>query len=66
MRYNEPQQEDHYIFERVLTNLDYLWKVANLSYTPKIHSILVHALDQMKSKGNNIKVPKNKSNNIVS
>jgi hypothetical protein len=48
MRYNEPQQEDHYIFERVLTNLDYLWKVANLSYTPKIHSILVHALDQMK------------------
>ncbi len=48
MRYNEPQQEDHYIFERVLANLDYLWKVANLSYTPKIHSILVHALDQMK------------------
>jgi hypothetical protein len=48
MGYNEPQQEDYNILERVLANLDYLWKVANLSYTPKIHSILMHAFDQMK------------------
>jgi hypothetical protein len=38
----------YHILERALANLDYLWKVANLSYTPKIHSILVHALDQMR------------------
>ncbi len=31
-----------------MNNLDYLWKVAGLSYTPKVHSVLVHALDQMK------------------
>jgi hypothetical protein len=46
MGYNEPQQEDYNILERVLANLDYLWKVA--SYTPKIQRILVHALDHMK------------------
>jgi hypothetical protein len=48
LRCNEPQQHDYDILERALDNLDYLWKVANLSYTPKIHSILVHALEQMK------------------
>jgi hypothetical protein len=45
-RYQEPEEEDCHILERALTNLDYLWKVASLSYMPKIHSILVHALDQ--------------------
>jgi len=36
------------IFWRGRLPTDYLWKVANLSYTPKIHSILVHELDEMK------------------
>jgi hypothetical protein len=47
LKYNEPQPEDYDILERALDNLDYLWKIANLSYTPKIHSILVHAVEQM-------------------
>jgi hypothetical protein len=48
LKYNEPQPEDYSILDRALDNLDYLWKIANLSYTPKIHSILAHAMEQMK------------------
>jgi hypothetical protein len=29
-------------------NFGDLWKVASLSYTPKVHSILGHAIQQMK------------------
>jgi hypothetical protein len=48
LKYNEPQPEDYSILERALDNLDFLWKIANLSYTPKIYSILAHAMEQMK------------------
>jgi hypothetical protein len=48
LNYNEPQPEDYSILETALDNLDYSWKIANLSYTPKILSILAHALEQMK------------------
>jgi hypothetical protein len=34
--------------DRALENLDCIWKIANLSCTPKIHIILAHALEQMK------------------
>jgi hypothetical protein len=47
LKYKEPKEEDYSILDRSLNNLDYLWKVANLSFTPKIHSILAHALEQM-------------------
>ncbi len=43
-----PEQEDYETLEKSLNNLDYLWKIAGLSFTPKVHSVLVHALDQMK------------------
>jgi hypothetical protein len=43
-----PEEQDFVILEKALNSLDYLWKVAGLSYTPKVHSALVHALDQMK------------------
>jgi hypothetical protein len=43
-----PEEDDYATLEKALNNLDYLWKVARLSYTPKVHSVLVHALDQMK------------------
>jgi hypothetical protein len=43
-----PEEQDFVTLEKALNNLDYLWKVARLSYTPKVHSVLVHALDQMK------------------
>lgn len=29
-------------------NLDYLWKNAGLSYTPKLHNVLAHALNQIR------------------
>jgi hypothetical protein len=34
-----PEQEDCEPLEKALNNLDYLWKKAGLSYTPKVHSI---------------------------
>jgi len=49
MKYQEPQDEDYDILQKALQNLDYLWKSAGLSYTPKIHSVLVHAMEQMRA-----------------
>jgi hypothetical protein len=48
MKYGEPNEEDFYVLEKALQNLDFLWKSAGLSYTPKVHSVLVHALEQIK------------------
>ncbi len=48
MKNQVPEEDDYTTLEKALNNLDYLWKVAGLSYTPKVHSVLVHALDQMK------------------
>jgi hypothetical protein len=43
-----PEQHNYLTLEAVLNNLDYLWKIAGLSSTPKVHSVLAHAMDQMK------------------
>ncbi len=52
LKHQEPEEHDYDILTKALNNLDYLWKVAGLSYTPKIYSVLVHALEQIrKSKG---------------
>ncbi len=52
LKHQKPEEHDYDISTKALYNQDYLWKVAGLSYTPKIHSVLVHALEQMrKSKG---------------
>jgi hypothetical protein len=48
LKYQEPDEEDYKILQQALENLDYLWKSAGLSYTPKVHSVLVHALEQMR------------------
>jgi hypothetical protein len=48
MKYGEPNEEDFNVLEKALQNLDFLWKSAGLSYTPKVHSVLVHALEQIK------------------
>jgi hypothetical protein len=42
MKFQEPGDEDYDILQKALQNLDYLWKNAGLSYTPKSHSVLVH------------------------
>jgi hypothetical protein len=36
------------ILQQGMDNLCYLWSKANLNYTPKIHSYLKHAINQMK------------------
>jgi hypothetical protein len=52
LKHQEPEEHDYDMLTKALSNLDYLWKVAGMSYTPNIHSVLVHALEQMrKSKG---------------
>jgi hypothetical protein len=48
MKYGEPQAQDYNILHQAMSNLNYLWSKANLSYTPKIHTYLKHAIDQMK------------------
>jgi hypothetical protein len=48
MKFQEPRDEDYDILQKALQNLDYLWKNTGLSYTPKLHSELVHAMEQMR------------------
>jgi hypothetical protein len=48
MKNGEPQEEDYVIAEKHLRNLHYLWTQAKLSFTPKIHGLLSHAVPQMR------------------
>jgi DNA-binding ferritin-like protein (Dps family) len=48
MKFQEPGDKDYDILQKALQNLDYLWKNAGLSYTPKLHSVLVQAMEQMR------------------
>ncbi len=47
MKHGEPQEEHYKIAEKALSNLDYMWKMAKLSFSPKMHCLLVHAIHQM-------------------
>jgi hypothetical protein len=48
IKFQEPGDEDYDILQKALQNLDNLWKNAGLSYTPKLHSVLVHNIKQMR------------------
>jgi hypothetical protein len=48
MKHGEPQTQDYITLQQAVHNLNYLWSKANLSYTPKIHAYLKHAIHQMK------------------
>ena len=48
MKNGEPQENDYEIAEKSLGNLAYLWKMANMRFTPKIHCLLSHAIHQMR------------------
>jgi hypothetical protein len=48
LKNGEPQEDNYVMTEKALKNLEYLWKIANLSFTPKIHCLLVHATNQMR------------------
>jgi hypothetical protein len=48
MKNGEPTERHHEAAEKHLMNLFNLWTTANLNFTPKVHSILVHALEQVK------------------
>ncbi len=51
MKHGAPTESDYEILECSLMNLDFLWRQAGISFTPKIHSILCHAFQQMKRLG---------------
>jgi len=48
MKHAEPIEEDYNIAEKALSILEYMWKMAKLSFTPKIHCLLVQAIHQMR------------------
>jgi len=48
MKNGEPQESDYAMAETNLTNLHYLWTQAKLSFTPKIHGLLSHAVKEMR------------------
>lgn len=48
MKHGEPRPQDYIILQQAMGNLHYLWSKANLNYTPKIHTYLKHAIDQMR------------------
>jgi hypothetical protein len=51
MNYGEPKEEDYNTAEMALKNLDYLWSTATLGLTPKLHSLINHAVKQMRKIG---------------
>jgi len=51
LKQGQPNPSDLHILPRALNNLDYLWNLAGLSYTPKIHGMLAHAYRQMEHLG---------------
>ncbi len=48
MKNGELQAEDYEIAEKAPKNLAYLWKMAYMSFTPKIHCLLAHTIHQMR------------------
>ncbi len=51
MKHGDPTADDFANLQRSLVNLDYVWEQAGMIYTPKIHGILSHAVEQMKRLG---------------
>lgn len=43
------KDEDLHILRRSIDSLNYLWSSAGLSFTPKIHGMLAHVVDQVES-----------------
>jgi hypothetical protein len=51
MKHGGPTESNYEILKHSLMNLDFLWRQAGISFTPKIHGILYHACQQMKQLG---------------
>jgi len=49
MKNGEPQQQHFDKADLHLTNLNKLWEKASLSITPKMHTLLYHSVEQMKT-----------------
>jgi hypothetical protein len=48
MKNGESQESAYVMAEKNLNNLHYLWTQAKLSFMPKIHRLLSHAIKQMR------------------
>ena len=51
IKHGEVKEDDVTILEEAMVNLDYLWGKTDLSFTPKIHSAIAHAIEQVKRLG---------------
>ena len=47
-KYGEVNPEDYEVLEASLKNLQKLWENACMSFTPKIHGVLAHAIEQVR------------------
>jgi hypothetical protein len=47
LKFGDPCEEDFIILETALNKLRELWDAADLAQTPKVHSLLEHAVKQM-------------------
>jgi hypothetical protein len=48
MKQGQPQESHFELAEKYLESFRYLWKQANLSFTPKIHSLPNRAVEQIR------------------
>jgi hypothetical protein len=47
IRRGEPKENDILELKRAQLSLDYLWSAAGLKFSPKIHGVLSHAVEQV-------------------
>ena len=47
INHGEVKEGDIMVLEQALVNLDFLWDKADLSFTPKIHGLIAHAVEQV-------------------
>jgi len=47
IKHGEVEEDDIMVLQQALVNLDFLWDKADLSFTPKIHGLIAHAVEQV-------------------
>ncbi len=48
LKNGEPSEQDYQALEQCIVKLHELWGLAQLSFTPKMHSVLHHGLEHMR------------------
>jgi hypothetical protein len=51
MNWGEPQEDDYEVVQKCLSKIHELWTLAQLNFTPKMHSLLNHGVEHMRRFG---------------